>query len=307
MQNKNRGERYRMQTKLKTVRAVCAAGAVVALGALVVAPGASAHSGEYAEFNNCPSTNPEVIKCLYSVTTSGEVVLGNKKVPIVKPVVLQGGIAQPNEETLYSKFVAPTNGVTLSKAAQPVPGGLSGLVNCKEISNFFVRASCEAVFENGLTGVNSTLELAKPASEIRVSEAALLFGFQPGLILPVKVHLENPLLGSSCYVGSSSSPIIWNLTTGTTAPPPPNKAISGSIGKVEVKGEDEGILRLNGAKLVDNAWSAPGASGCGGPGVEYILDPIINASVGVPAAAGKNTAILNTVADSSPVANVNAH
>ena len=39
--------------------------------------------------------------------------------------------------------------------------------------------------------------------------------------LPVKMHLENPFLGSNCYVGSSSSPLIWNLTTGTTAPPAP--------------------------------------------------------------------------------------
>ena len=52
------------------------------------------------------------------------------------------------------------------------------------------------------------------------------------------------------------------------------------------------ILSLKDAKLVDNAWSAPGASGCGGFLVELILDPIINSAAGVPAAAGKNTAIL---------------
>jgi hypothetical protein len=64
---------------------------------------------------------------------------------------------------------------------------------------------------------------------------------------------------------------------------------------------------LTGAKLVENAWSAPGASGCGGPLVEYVLDPIINASVGVPAAAGKNTAaLINTVA-TAPVGSVNEH
>jgi 2-polyprenyl-3-methyl-5-hydroxy-6-metoxy-1,4-benzoquinol methylase len=41
--------------------------------------------------------------------------------------------------------------------------------------------------------------------------------------------------------------------------------------------------------------------------VEYVLDPIINASVGVPSAAGKNTAILTTTADTAEVTNVNAH
>lgn len=295
-----------MRRKLKSLRVTCAVAAMTALGVLVVAPVASAHTGEYAEFNNCPSTNPEVVKCLYSVTNGGKVVLGKKTVPIVNPVVLQGGFGNANE-SFVSSFYGATNGVTLSKAPQPVPGGLAGLVNCKEISLGWLRASCEAVFENGLTGVNSTLELARPASEIKISQVNLLFRNGVALVLPVKVHLENPLLGSSCYIGSSSSPIMWNLTTGTTSPPPPNKSIEGSTGTIEVKGDDEGILRLNGASLVDNAWSAPGASGCGGWPAEYILDPIINASVGVPAAAGKNTAILQTVADTAEVANVNAH
>ena len=110
--------------------------------------------------------------------------------------------------------------------------------------------------------------------------------------LPVKVHLENPFLGSECYVGSSSNPLIWNLTTGTTNPPAPNKPITGSTGVAEFL-EEGSILALKGAKLVDNKWSAPGATGCGGFLVELILDPIINSASGLPAAAGRNTAILN--------------
>jgi hypothetical protein len=295
-----------MFSKVKKARLVCASTALVVLGALFVAPSAMAHSGEYAEFNQCPSTNPNVATCLYNKTTGGEVVLGKKKVPIVNPVVLQGGVSEP-DETFFSTFYPALNGESLTKAAQPVPGGLTGLVNCKEISNILLRLSCEATLENGFTGVNSTLELARPASEIKVALGNILFGEGVGVILPVKVHLENPLLGSGCYVGSSSSPIMWNLTTGKTAPPAPNKSISGAPGKVEIKGPDEGILRLNGNKQVDNAWSAPGATGCGGPIVEYLLDPIINASVGVPSAAGKNTAILTGYADESPAEIVNQH
>jgi hypothetical protein len=295
-----------MYAKLKRAPLVCASTALVVLGALFVAPSAWAHSGEYAEFNQCPSTNPNVATCLYNKTTGGEVVLGNKVVPIVNPVVLQGGVSEP-DETFFSKFYPALNGESLTKAAQPVPGGLSGLVNCKEISLSWLRSSCEAIFENGLTGVNSTLELAKPASEIKVALGNILFGEGIGAILPVKVHLENPLLGSGCYIGSSSEPIIWNLTTGKTSPPAPNKSISGAPGTIEFRGEDEGILRLNGNKQVDNAWKAPGASGCGGWPAEYILDPIINASVGVPSAAGKNTAILSGFADESPAEVVNMH
>lgn len=293
-----------MQKKLKSARALCVAVAVVALSALAIVPSASAHTGEYAKFNYCPSTNPEVIKCLYSKIESGEVILGSKKVPIVNPVVLQGGYGFPEEG--YSTFVGATNGVTLSKAPQPVPGGLAGLVNCKEISLSWLRVSCEATFENGVTGLKSTVELAQPASAIKISELRLLFGTGTALVLPVKVHLENPFLGSGCYIGSSSSPIMWNLTTGTTSPPAPNKPIKGNPGTGESI-EEGGIFRISGTTLVDNAWSAPGASGCGGWPAEYILDPIINAAAGVPAAAGKNTAVQNATSWSSPAEEVNAH
>jgi hypothetical protein len=265
---------------------------VTAIALLGLAASAQAKLvGEFTRFANCEYKNTEVKKCLYSVTESGEVVLGSKKVPIVHPVTLQGGVRAVGEDE-FGQFVAATNGVTLSKAPQPVPGGLAGLVNCKEIKDFFVRLSCELTFENGLTGVNSTLELARPASEIRVSENHLAGEYDTALEMPVKFHLENPLLGSNCYVGSSSSPVIWKLTTGETSPPPPNTPIHGTAGTPEFL-EGVRILHLKGATLVDNAWSAPGATGCGGFLVELILDPIINASSGLPSAAGRNTAILN--------------
>jgi len=270
--------------------------AVSVVAAIFVLPAAaSAYSGEYAEFNNCPVKNPEVVKCQFATTTGGEVVLGSKTVPIVNPAVLQGGYGFPDETDpeFVAPFFAPINGAaTLSKAAQPVPGGLAGLVNCKAISNFILRVACEWTFENGITGLNSTLELARPATEIRVGEANLLFEEGTALKMPVKFHLENPFLGSECYVGSSTNPIIWKLTTGTTKPPLPNKAIKGGVGEIGLGGPDGGILKFTGAKLVDNSWAAPGASGCGGVGVELLLNPIINAASGLPAAAGKNTAVL---------------
>jgi hypothetical protein len=274
---------------------VCTALLAVAVASLALAgPAAAKLTGNYTKFAQCPFTDPEARKCLYAVTEGGEVVLGKKKVPIVNPVVLQGAAGPQNEESFFANFIAATNGETLSKAPQPVPGGLAGLINCKEISNFLLRASCELAFENGLTGVNSTLELAKPPSEILLNEGNL--GGEEGVALqmPVKVHLENPFLGESCYVGSSGSPIIWQLTAGTTNPPEPNKPITGTAGIGEFF-ENGRVLVLKNAVLVDNAWSAPGASGCGGL-FSFLIDPIINATAGVPAAAGLNTAILkNTI------------
>jgi hypothetical protein len=264
---------------------------LVAVASLGLTASASAKlTGNYTRFAQCPYKNPEASKCIYSTTVGGEVVLGSKKVPIVKPVVLQGAYTE-GDASGNSKFLGATNGVTLSKAAQPVPGGLAGLVNCKEISDFFLRISCEATFENGVTGLNSTLELARPASEIVVNENNLGGEIGTALKMPIKIHLENPFLGSECYVGSSSSPIIWNLTSGTTSPPPPNKPIKGTVGEVEFL-EEGSILETKGTKLVDNAWAAPGVHGCGGFLVELILDPIVNSAAGLPAPAGRNTAIL---------------
>jgi hypothetical protein len=275
---------------------------VVALAAVGFAGSASAYSGEYAAFNNCPVSTPGVNKCIHSVTVGGKVKLGNKTVPIVNPVTLDGGFSKPTEgpEEEISKFYGGANGTTLAKVGQPVPGGLAGLVNCKEIGSWIVRIACEATFENGLTGVNSILELAKPATDIRISEINLVFEEKVALSMPVKVRLENPFLGSSCYVGSSTSPIPWNLTTGTSG------SLKGTAGLLTFT-EEAQILHLAGTELVDNTWAAPKATGCGGFGVELILNPILDSMVGLPAAAGVNQAVLKNNSDVSRAVEVVKH
>ncbi len=268
-------------------RVVVAALLALALAALGLAGAAQAKlTGNYTRFANCPYTNLEVKKCLYSTTNSGEVVLGKKQVPITQPVILQGGAGKQVEG--IAPFFGATNGITLSKAPQNVPGGLLGIVPDAS-SPFLVKVLIKFFLENSLTGVNSTLELAKPATDIRVSENNLASEEGVALKMPVKVHLENPFLGKNCFVGSSTTPITWNLTTGTTAPPAPNKPITGKAGFIEFL-EEGSIAFIKEATLVDNAWSAPKAAGCGGI-LSFLVDPIINAQLGTTA-AGYNTAIL---------------
>jgi hypothetical protein len=291
---------YKQQRINKVITITAAIAVFTAFGTTA---GASAHTGEFAKFDYCPSTNPEFFKCISSVTTGGQVVLGEKTVPIVNPVTLQGGFSKPTE--FISKFFEATNGVTLSNTPQPVPGGLVGLVPPEE-SPPLVREALELVLENGLTGVNSTLELAQPASNIQISEHNLIFEEGVALKLPVKIHLENPFLGSNCYVGSSSSPIIWNLTTGETTPPAPNEPIHGKSGEIEFK-EEGAILELVGSELVDNAWAAPQATGCGGVLLEALVNPIIDSQVGLPAASGYNTAELQTTSSVATAKTVNLH
>jgi hypothetical protein len=272
-------------------RVACTALIAVALAALGFAGTAAAKLvGNYTKFEQCPYSNLEVKKCIYSVTESGEVVLGSKKVPIEKPVILQGGYGKA--VLGFSPFFAASNGITLSKAPQNVPGGLLGIVP-EEKQSWLVKRLIKFFFENKLTGLNSTLELAKPATEIKISEKHLLEREGVALEMPVKVHLENPFLGSNCFVGSSSSPIIWKLTTGKTSPPAPNTSIEGSSGTGEFL-EEGRIAEDKGVKLVDNAWSAPAVTGCGGI-ISFLVNPIVSGQIGTTT-AGHNTAVLvNTV------------
>jgi hypothetical protein len=274
------------------------------LAALVCASSALAHTGEFAKFNYCPSTNSEVKKCLYSVTNGGKIVLGKKETPIVNKVTLQGGYGKANSETRIAKFYEATNGITLSKTPQPVPGGLLGIVP-PESSPPLVKLLSKFFFENSITGVNATLELAKPASEIQISEFHLLTEEELALLLPVKVKLENPFLGSSCYIGSSSKPLLWNLTTGETAPPAGFKSIKGTSGLLNLKEEAE-IAELTGNELVDNTWTAPEATGCGGI-LSFLVDPVIDGMLGVPSKAGENSAVLKNTVDVASAAAVNEH
>ncbi len=258
-------------------------GAVSLLAALLVtaavaSPAMAAPKGEYAVFSECPVTS--AFECLYAKTESGKIQIGKETVPIEKAIVLQGGL-NPNSEGTFS-MVAAKGGNTLVKSPQKVPGGLSGLVKCNEISNYFLRISCEAIFENGVTGVNATTELAGPASAVTLNLGSYLEESGTALSLPVKVHLENPLLGSSCYVGSNSAPIVVNLSTG--------KSGSATGRKGEFAEPAEGILEFNNSSLVNNTFAAPAATGCGLFG---LLDGTIDSRLGLPSGSGANTAILN--------------
>lgn len=279
------------------------AGALL-LAMLIPASAANAAlTGEFARFVTCPTANAAVDGCLYAETTSGTFKMGNKTVPIVKPVVLKGGF-DSDDGSIFGNltFIAPTDGATLSKSPQPVPGGLTGIVAPSWWPSILQNLFNETI-NNGFTGVTATVELAGPASSVKFNALADLAATGTALAMPVKVKLDNPFLGSSCYIGSNSNPIQLKLTTGTTSPPPPNTPITGSPG--EPSGSEEGqIIAFKNNKLVDNSFAAPGANGCGGILFSWAVDPFVNSIVGVPSAAGTNTAILagNTyIADANAV------
>lgn len=271
-------------------KAILAAALAVAMVLPASALGAP-HSptGEFARFSDCKLSNPNIQVCLYAETTAGTFTMGKKTVPLVNPVVLQGGIEAPAGIFGPLTFVGAEDGNSLTKAAQPVPGGLLGITAPTWWPQFLQDLFNETI-NNGLTGVSATVELAGAPSAVKLSVLNILTAKGVGLAMPVKVKLGNPFLGSSCYIGSTSNPIQLNLTSGTTAPPPPNTPITGAPGKLF--GTEKGfIANLVENKLVDNAFAAPGANGCGGL-FSFLIDPFVNSIVGVPSAAGTNTAIL---------------
>lgn len=263
----------------------------LALTAMLIpaASASAAPTGEWAKFSKCPYTNVNAEFCLFAQTTSGQFTLGKKTVPVVNQVVLQGGLDTEAGFLSPGKLIAATDGNTLTKAAQPVPGGLLGVVAPTWWPDFIEDWFNDQI-NAGLTGVTATLELAGSASAVKFNAVNALTGAGPTIEMPVKVKLGNAILGSNCYIGSNSNPINIKLTTGKTSPPPPNTSISGSPGEL-LANPTEDLLTIAKNKLVDNSFSAPGASGCGGI-FSFLVDPLVDSVNGTPAAAGTNTAIL---------------
>lgn len=254
-------------------RGLVACAAVVCL-ALAGASSASAiktpiNKADFLKFINCPISEAGV--CTYGETLSGEFKIGSHAVPITNPVILQGGLEK--EGLGIYPLIPPRFGAeAVSKSPETVPGGLTGLT---EVVGGPVYATAE------------------PAGQIFIRPVALGFGFNSAAIeFPIKVHLENELLGPNCYIGSDAEPIVLHLTDGTTEPPEGTEPVTGNVGTVESL--DKGKLReFKGNTLVDNAWAAPAATGCGtSPLTEAVTTLLVNTAEGLPSAAGKNLAKL---------------
>lgn len=252
----------------KLVTVVAAALAALAM----ISPAAQAEKPNpgYEQFAGCPSPfteNPKVVTCIRADITGGNFKMGNKNVPIEKPIKISGGL-----EGSLKGFTANAEG-GMSKVKQKVPGGVIGLTGLTWLAEFL--------------GIDALTLYA-------TTEPAGLPVFKDlnTVSLPIRVHLENStgVLGSNCYVGSFTSPINLNLTTGTTSPPGPNKPITGKAGEVSFDPVLE-IFRSKNAVFVDNSFSAPGASGCVLTLFGFIpvsINGIVNLQSGLPAAAGTN-------------------
>lgn len=242
------------------------------LAVALVAPAAHAATPlpGYTQFKGCPTMaeKPKSIVCVRTEVTSGNLKMGNKNVPIEKPIVLIGGT-----DGNLQNFVYNSDG-GLRPAKQKVPGGVIGLTGLTWLLEFF---GIEALT------LYATTELAG-TPDVNI--------FEEPVELPIKAHLETPsgVLGKNCYIGSNTNPIKLNLITGTTSPPAPNKPITGKAPSFEFN-ETNMISYLKGGQFVDNSFAAPGANGCTLTLFGFIpisLNSIVNSQSGVPSPAGTN-------------------
>lgn len=257
--------------KLAPVLGMALAGLLAVAMLAPAAQGAETAPG-YEQFSGCPTAeeSPSTPICVRSDVTDGHLQTGSKTVPIENPLILGGAV---NGE-LEGFTAGPEGG--LSKTKQKVPGGVIGLTGLTWLLEFFGS--------DALT-LYATTELAGPPTGFSFSSVTL----------PIKVHLTTPsnVLGSNCYIGSDSSPMVLNNTTGTTSPPPPNEPISGKEGEFS-EDLELGILKFSNGIYVDNSFAAPGANGCVLKLFGFIpinLNGFVNSQAGLPSPAGTNETV----------------
>lgn len=261
------------------------AGVLALLVFVSLATAASHHpTGEYEQFAECPLNNVKINDCIFSVSSGGYFTVGKKTVPLKNPVTLQGGYEGAGAAI---KFYGAENGDTLSKTPQPVPGGLFGITAPtwwpKSVQEWFNN-----LINEGFTGVNATVEIAGPTKgflpNVKLSTENLIFREGTALGLPTKIHLENAILGSNCYIGSDEKPVQIEFTTGKSG------SLEGAVGKISFN-EEFTITTISGGKLVNNTFAAPSVQGCGGF-FSFFIDPLVDSLLGTPSPSGANSAVL---------------
>jgi hypothetical protein len=261
--------------------------AVTASLALVVPASATTLAGAWAPLNRCPVDDPAMLAadgatvaalCLSSSAPSGTFTIGATTLT-TGTTDLQVGVL--NKGGVYTT-VAPAAGAVVG-APVDIPGGLLGLMCPSAIP--FVTGICLQLANNPLNRVTATIESAGAPTDFNLT-AGVGTG-TPIITLPVKIKLDNPFLGGTCYIGSNSAPILLkpaNLTR------PTGKVVRfNADGTANTTGQ-QGYLSLSGAAQGDSTFAVPKSNGCGLFG---ILSGAVDLKQGLPSAAGSNSLVLN--------------
>jgi hypothetical protein len=182
---------------------------VTAFAGRASAQGYPAPGGIYAPFTDCPLHDPIMrqaapgfaMGCIKSITASGTFTINGLPVQITHPVTVQFGTYSDLDASGNQVFhvVPPQDGETLVTEPEVIPGGLLVLV-CSS-TDPRVQRLCRTATSAGHTDLTLEVQLAGPITNF--SPLA-----ESPFTLPVKVKLENPLLGGQCYIGSNDDPIV---------------------------------------------------------------------------------------------------
>jgi hypothetical protein len=265
-------------------------GALVVAGLAIPAGSASAQTlnGIWGPHTRCPVDSPTILAsdgvssapaCIAASSPNGSIKLGNST-QTTGATDLQLG-ATIDAATNNFSLVSPAGGALVAEPVD-VEGGLLGLMCPSDIP--LVSAICAGLVGSPLNAVTATVEPAGEPSNFSRT-AALALG-QPIVTLPVKVHLENPILGPNCYIGTNSDPIVLRPKN-TTRP-----TLSAAVGDLDGTPNPSGrLVRLTGVSTQgDDSFAVPGATGCGLLGV---LNAAVNAQQGLPSPSGNNNLVLN--------------
>jgi hypothetical protein len=228
------------------------------LATMVWAGVGGAAQAAFPNFSGCTATELETEACVDIQNRSGNLNIKGFNVPLGESLEIRGMIVDNGTPT--PTFVPPRGTTGFFATPVPVPGGLLGI--------------------EWIPGTNvlAITELAGSPSAIRINVST------NSITIPIKVRLENLLLGMNCHIGTDSSPVVLNLITGTTSPPPPNRPISGRRGTGSVVGR--AIVFTNNIN-VENSFAVPGATSCGlGLG---LINALVNLKLQLPSAGGNNS------------------
>jgi hypothetical protein len=235
--------------------------------------------GAWTPFNRCPVDDPTMLAatggqfslfggggtgttglCVGSSSPNGSIKIGNLTTPTTLTDLQVGEVSDNTTGTFTS--VSPSGGAIVEDPVQlstPIGPVTAVTESAGTPSNFSLVAGIE-------TGV-------------------------PIITLPIKIQLENPTLGPSCFIGSDANPIVLQ---------PENTDISNASatafefdpnGTPDPNGPLTTIV-VNGAVQSDTTFAVPGATGCG-PNGDGSLDAAVNAIAGLPSASGNNSLVLN--------------
>jgi sugar lactone lactonase YvrE len=231
--------------------------------------------GAWAPFNRCPVDDPAMLAadgvntfelCLGSNSTHGSIKIGNLPTVTTGNTNLQAGLVGPNADQL---------------TAIPPPGGAL-VADPVDIPN---------------TPVGTVTAVTQSAGT--PTDFNLFAGIQTGvpiITVPIKIQLQNPALGPSCFIGSEQDPILLHPQNNDFS----NAQSIGGFFTFDPNGVPDlsgplTSLVISGAVQGDDTFSVPGASGCG-PNGDGSLDPVVNAVVGLPSPSGNNHLVLDDAA-----------